>query len=48
VTWLLARSAIVSGWTAALAAVSAFVLIRFRVNSAWLVLVGGVAGLALR
>ena len=48
VTWLLARSAIVSGWTAALAALSAFVLIRFRVNSAWLVLVGGAIGLALR
>jgi chromate transporter len=47
VTWLLARSAIVSYWTAAVALASAVSLIRFRVNSAWLVLAGGIVGLVL-
>ncbi len=45
VAWLLGRSAIVSYWTAAVAAVSAVLLIRFRVSSVWLVLGGGVIGL---
>ncbi len=45
VAWLLGRSAIVSYWTAAVAAVSAILLIRFRVNSVWLVLGGGAVGL---
>jgi chromate transporter len=45
VTWFLGRAAIVSGWTLAIAVVSAVLLIRFRVNSAWLVVAGGACGL---
>jgi chromate transporter len=44
VTWFLARSAIVSYPTLALALASAILLIRFRVNSVWLVLAGGLFG----
>ncbi len=46
VTWLLGREAIVDPLTAAIAIVAAFLLIRFRFNSAWLVLVGAIVGLA--
>jgi chromate transporter len=45
VTWYLGRAALVSGWTVAVAVASAILLIRFRVNSAWLVVAGGVVGL---
>jgi chromate transporter len=45
VTWFLGRAAIVSGWTLAVAVASAVLLLRFRVNSAWLVLAGGACGL---
>ncbi|MGE0684391.1 MAG: hypothetical protein AB7P69_26235 [Candidatus Binatia bacterium] len=38
----------VDGTTAALALVSAVLLLRFRLNSAWLVLGGGLIGLSLR
>jgi len=48
VTWHLGKAAIVDLPSALLAAVSAVALLRFRVHSAWLVLAGGVAGLALR
>jgi chromate transporter len=48
VTARLARAAIVDVPTAALALASAFVLIRWRLNSAWLVLIGGVVGAAAR
>ncbi len=47
VTLFLARAAIVDVTTILLAASSAFVLIRYRVNSAWLVLGGGMIGLAM-
>ncbi len=47
VTAQLARAAIVDGATIALGLVSAVLLIRFRVNSAWLVLGGGLAGALL-
>lgn len=47
VTWQLARASIVDVATAALAAVSCIALLRFRVNSAWLVLTGALAGLLL-
>jgi chromate transporter len=47
VTWLLGREAIVDPVTAAITAVAAFLLIRFRVNSAWLILAGAIAGLAV-
>jgi chromate transporter len=47
VTWELGRSALVDVATVALALVSAVLLIRFRVNSAWLVLGGALLGLVL-
>jgi len=47
VTWFLARAAVVDLTTLALAVSSAFVLIRYRVNSAWLVIGGGLIGLAM-
>ena len=47
VTWQLGRAALVDAWTVGLAAVSAVLLIRFRVNSAWLVLGGGAVGMLL-
>jgi chromate transporter len=43
----LARAAIVDVPTALMAAASAVALLRFRVNSAWVVLAGGLAGAAL-
>jgi chromate transporter len=46
VAWQLATSSIVDVITAVLGLVAAIVLIRFRVNSAWLVLAGGAIGLA--
>lgn len=45
VTWELGRAALVDGLTVALAVVAALLLIRFAVNSAWLVIGGGVVGL---
>jgi chromate transporter len=48
VTWQLGRSAIVDGFTAALALIAAGLLLRTRVNSAWLVAGGAAAGLAYR
>ena len=42
---LLAREAVVDWMTLALALTSAALLLRFRVNSAWLVLGGGAVGL---
>ncbi|RJS22541.1 chromate transporter [Corallococcus sp. H22C18031201] len=45
VTWQLGRSALVDGWTVALSVVSAVLLLRFRINSAWLVLGGGAVGM---
>jgi chromate transporter len=46
VTWRLANDAIVDALTAALALASLAALIRFRVNSAWLIAAGAAAGLA--
>lgn len=46
VTYRLARAAIVDWLTAALALSAAMLLIRFKVNSAWLVIGGGAVGLA--
>ena len=48
VAWTLGRSAIVDPTTALLAVMTAVLLIRFKVNSAWLVLGGAVVGLAGR
>jgi len=47
VTWTLARAAIVDISTVALAAAGAVLLLRFHVNSAWLVLGGALIGLAI-
>jgi len=47
VTWFLARAAVVDATTMILAISSAFVLIRYRVNSAWLVIGGGLIGIAM-
>jgi chromate transporter len=45
VTWRLGRAALVDWPTLALAALSGLLLLRWRINSAWLVLGGAVAGL---
>jgi chromate transporter len=45
VTWQLGQASIVDVLTAGLAIVAAVLLIRFRLNSAWLVVGGGVIGL---
>ena len=44
VTWQLGRAVVVDLTTAALALASAVLLLRFRLNSAWLVLAGGLVG----
>jgi len=44
VTWHLGRAALVDWVTVGLALVSAVLLLRYRVNSAWLVLAGGIVG----
>jgi chromate transporter len=46
VTWELGRAAIIDWMTALLAILAAVLLIRFKINSAWLVLGGGLVGLA--
>jgi chromate transporter len=45
VTWQLARASIKDVVTVTLAVMSAVALLRFRLNSAWLVLVGAITGL---
>lgn len=45
VTWRLGRAAVVDPNTAVLAGVAALLLLRFKVNSLWLMLAGGVIGL---
>jgi chromate transporter len=47
VTWQLGRAALVDIPTILLAAVAGILLFRFQINSAWLVLAGGLVGLAL-
>ena len=47
VTYQLDRAAIVDYTTVAFAIISAAILLRFRVNSVWLVLVGAIAGWVL-
>jgi chromate transporter len=46
VTWDLGRTAIVDRTTAVLALVGAILLFRFRLNSAWIVILGGLFGAA--
>lgn len=45
VTWQLGRAAIVDGPTLAVAVLASFALLRFQVNSAWLVLGGALVGI---
>jgi chromate transporter len=45
VNWQLSRAALVDFPTGAIAALSAVVLIYFRINSAWLIFAGGLTGL---
>jgi chromate transporter len=45
VTWYLGRSAIVDTVTASLAVLATLFLLRYRVNSAWLVLAGAIIGI---
>jgi chromate transporter len=47
VTWQLGRSALVDLPTALLGVASAVALLRYRVNSAWLILAGAIIGVAL-
>jgi len=47
VTYELGRTALVGPITIGLAVLSAILLIRYRLNSAWLVLGGGIIGLLL-
>ncbi len=47
VTWQLGRNAIVDSFSALLAVAALFLLIRFKVNAAWLVIGGGALGLLL-
>lgn len=44
VTWQLGRTALVDVTTIALAVLSALALIRFKINSTWLILVGAIVG----
>jgi chromate transporter len=45
VTWQLGRSAVIDWFTLFLALISAVLVFRLKINSAWLVLAGGIAGL---
>ena len=45
VTLELTRSALIDAWTVALAFVSVIALVRFKINSTWLVLAGALVGL---
>jgi chromate transporter len=44
VTFVLGREAVVDWLTVALAALAAIAVFRFKVNSAWIVLAGGLVG----
>jgi len=48
VTWQLGRSGVVDWFTVALTVVTLVLVFRFKVNSAWLVLGGGVLGVAYK
>jgi chromate transporter len=45
VTWELGRAALVDSVTVGLALVSALLLLRYRINSVWLILGGAAVGL---
>lgn len=44
----LGRATLVDGWTWALGVASAVVLVRFRINATWVILVGAASGVLLR
>jgi len=48
VTWQLGRAAIIDPLTIALAVISAVLLLRFKINSTWLIAGGALAGLVGR
>ena len=48
VTWQLGRAALIDWFTVLVAVVALTLILRFRINSAWLVLGGGAAGLISR
>ena len=48
VSWQLARASIINAETAILAVISLILLLRFRVNSVWLVLAGAIVGVLSR
>jgi chromate transporter len=48
VTWQLGRATIVDPFAVAIAVVALVVLIRFNVNTVWLVVGGGAVGFAVR
>jgi chromate transporter len=45
VTWHLGKAAIIDVTTGALAILSLIALIRFKINTSWLILAGGILGL---
>jgi chromate transporter len=45
VTWQLGRASLIDAITVLIAVASLIVLLRFRVNSVWLILLGGITGL---
>jgi chromate transporter len=48
VTWQLSRAAVVDSLSGSVAALSALLLIFFRINWVWLIVAGGFVGLAAR
>jgi len=48
VTWQLGVAAIFDFTTIALAIASAFLLLRYQLNSVWLIVMGGIVGLLAR
>jgi chromate transporter len=46
VTWQLGRAAVIDGFTIILATLALVLVFRFKINSAWLVLAGGICGAA--
>jgi chromate transporter len=48
VTWTLGRAGVVDWFTIALAVVALVLVFRFKVNSAWLIVVGGLLGIAYK
>jgi chromate transporter len=48
VTWQLGRAALLDWFTAALALLVFVLVLRFKINSAWVVLAGGISGVAYK